>query len=257
MSNTGIRPIWTSACLHETYSTSKVDWHGWVFDHIAFPERAEVIEFGCGSGVLWAKNKNRIDGGWKVTLTDMSEGMLRKAKQSIGEAANVSYRVADIQEAGGEACSYDIAIANHMLYHVPNIAQALAEVKRILKPAGMFYASTNGLRHTIEMYELVHEFDPSLPFVKPDNANRFGIENGGQQLREHFGRVRFVPYESNLRVTNVRDLADYMYSIGTELKAELDRKGKEAEFLAFLESRKSVEGCIPITKHTGMFVCSD
>ncbi|WP_169864968.1 class I SAM-dependent methyltransferase [Sutcliffiella halmapala] len=243
--------------LHDLYSTSNLDWHEWVFDNIKFEEQSSIIEFGCGSGALWAKNKNKIKSGWDIILTDMSEGMLERALESIGEIQNINYQATDIQSTDFADSQFDIAIANHMLYHVPNINTALFEIKRIVKPNGTFYTSTNGLSHLKEIYEFVAEFDSSIPFSKPLNSSYFGLENGEQQLRNFFKDVSLLRFESNLKVTNVRDLADYMFTIGTDLKEALIKNGSFNEFIDFLEGKKNNQGYLHITKDTGIFVCSN
>ena len=40
--------------------------------------------------------------------------------------------------------TFEIVIANSMLYHVPEIDKALSEVRRVLKKDGVFYAATSG-----------------------------------------------------------------------------------------------------------------
>ncbi|WP_062109919.1 class I SAM-dependent methyltransferase [Bacillus niameyensis] len=243
--------------LHELYSTNEADWHEWVFDHIKFEKQSTIIEFGCGSGALWAKNKSRINSKWEIILTDLSEGMLEKAKKSIGELPNITYQVKDVQSIDLADSYCDITIANHMLYHVPNITAALSEIKRILKSSGTFYTATNSSSHMKEIYEFIAEFDASLPFSKPLNSKHFGLENGEQQLRNFFQQVRLLRFEGNLKVTNVHDLADYIFTIGTELKAAMIRKGSYNNFIDFLEAKKNNQGYIHITKDTGIFICSN
>ena len=55
--------------------------------------------------------------------------------------------VIDAQSIPFARWSFDAVIANSMLYHVPDRARALAEIQRILKPSGRFYASTIGEQH--------------------------------------------------------------------------------------------------------------
>ena len=43
--------------------------------------------------------------------------------------------------------SFDAVIANHMLFHVPDRAKALAEMRRVLRPGGKLYTSTMGETH--------------------------------------------------------------------------------------------------------------
>ena len=34
--------------LHASFSTNPYPWQRWVFDHLAIPKRARVLELGCG-----------------------------------------------------------------------------------------------------------------------------------------------------------------------------------------------------------------
>ncbi len=38
-------------------------WPRWVFDHLAIPDTADVLEVGCGTGDLWAANRDRVPDG--------------------------------------------------------------------------------------------------------------------------------------------------------------------------------------------------
>jgi cyclopropane fatty-acyl-phospholipid synthase-like methyltransferase len=62
----------TRIALHERFSTSSQPFPRWVFDHLRLPERADILEVGCGNGNLWAANRERIPSGWRLTLTDFS-----------------------------------------------------------------------------------------------------------------------------------------------------------------------------------------
>jgi SAM-dependent methyltransferase len=241
--------------LHEAYSTNPIDWHEWVFDQMDFKKDSRIIEFGCGTASLWEKNARKMSSKWRITLTDMSEGMLAKARHNTRNAYNVAYQVMDIQNVESEDGLFDVVIANHMLYHVPDIHKALAEVQRVLRDDGVFYAATNGGTHLREIFDFVAEFDPSVPFTKPMNATFFGLENGEERLRGHFGDVQLVRYPSDLRVTSAQDLADFIFSIGTEFKTDLIEKGTYASFILFLESKKNEQGHIHISKDSGVFVC--
>lgn len=242
--------------LHELYTHSVADWHEWVFDNISFEEKSNIIEFGCGSGALWAKNLNRVHEDWCILLSDTSEGMLHKSKQNTKEKRNFTFQQIDVQHTKLENSVFDIAIANHMLYHVPDINQALIEIRRILKPKGKFYTATNGLSHMREIYELIERFDPSLSLEKPLNSSNFCLENGAELLGDQFEDVKLLKYESHLRVTNVLDLVEYMFSMDHSLKMELSNRGAFEDFISYLESEKNNQGYIHITKASGLFICN-
>jgi ubiquinone/menaquinone biosynthesis C-methylase UbiE len=62
--------------------------------------------------------------------------------------------VADVQALPLESASEDVVLATHMLYHVLDIAEAVREIRRVLRPGGVFLAVTNAEDHTRELYEL-------------------------------------------------------------------------------------------------------
>jgi ubiquinone/menaquinone biosynthesis C-methylase UbiE len=50
--------------------------------------------------------------------------------------------------------SWDIVIANLMLYHIPDREKAIHEISRVLKPHGALYASTFGLDNMKELNKI-------------------------------------------------------------------------------------------------------
>ena len=121
----------TRIALHERFTTSSQPFPRWVFDRLRIPARADVLEVGCGNGNLWAANRDRIPSGWRLTLTDFSQGMVEEAQRRLGDLA--TYEVADIQELPFASGSFDSVIANHMLYHVPDLERAFGEIERVLR----------------------------------------------------------------------------------------------------------------------------
>jgi ubiquinone/menaquinone biosynthesis C-methylase UbiE len=243
--------------LHEMYSTNPFDWHEWVFRQINFADNCRIIEFGCGSAALWAKNKARLGEGWHVTLTDFSDGMLEQAQSQLAGLPQFHFRRMDVQAPDAEDRTFDIAIANHMLYHVPNVDQAISSVAKVLAPGGTFYAATNGREHMADLYRLIEQYDAAIPFTRPMASAVFGLENGEAMLRRHFSHVKLLNYASDLSVPNVQDLLDFIYSLGPgpELKEELAARKQLDSFIAYLDSCKNAEGQIRIGKHSGLFVC--
>ena len=71
--------------LHRRFSANPYPWHRWVFDHLALPADARVLELGCGPADLWRENAGRIPAGWDITLTDFSEGMVAAAQRNLAE----------------------------------------------------------------------------------------------------------------------------------------------------------------------------
>ncbi len=240
--------------IHEKYSENKNDWHLWLFDQLNISPNCRILEIGCGDGTFWLKNSERIVSSWNIILSDYSEGMVETVQKNLEGIPNIQYSQLNIEDIPYEDNSFDIIIANHMLYHVPNRKKALKEVRRVLKQEGAFYCSTIGVDHMKEFGELLKRFDPNLDYPSArENALKFGIENGSDQLRVYFNEIVYKGFPGGLKITDEKAIVDYLLSSNTDLNKILVNE-KLSEFIYFLASeKKSNNGVINITKLTGLF----
>lgn len=81
----------------------------------------KVLELGCGTGDMWKNRESLIKSCSKLILSDLSEGMVDTTKANVGIYDNVEYPVLDIQNIPFEDETFDVVIANMMLYHVLDI----------------------------------------------------------------------------------------------------------------------------------------
>ncbi len=147
--------------IHRRFSTNPQGWYEWLFDRFALPAGAHLLELGCGEGGMWAARRDRLPPDLRLTLTDVSPGMLTAARTRLEPAlSDIRFAVVDCQAIPFADASFDVVIANHMLYHVPDIPRALGEIRRVLRPNGWFHGATNGLRHMLELDQLVERFAP-------------------------------------------------------------------------------------------------
>ncbi len=248
--------------LHARFGTNPQGFFRWVFDQFNLPPEARILELGCGFGGLWKANLERLPEGWSMPLTDLSEGMLRDARENLrGSGLRIAFAIADAQETPFPERSFDAVVANHMLYHVPSVQRAASEIARVLRPGGRLYAATNGLSHMREAQELTELLaEPELrrePVAT--GADRFGLENGPEQLAPWFGRVEVRRYPESLRVTEAAPLVAYILSTrrADEILDPLPQDEAERrvrDLAGLLESRIAAEGAIHITKDSGMLV---
>jgi SAM-dependent methyltransferase len=190
--------------LHQRFKTTKEDWHRWLFDRVAPPSGARILEVGCGPAEFWKQNLDRIDPSWQITLTDQSAGMIEAAREVLGDRA--AYAVADVQELPFADESFGAVFAHHMLYHVEDRPKAFAEIRRVLVPGGVLHAATNGLGHLGELGALYARE------LFPHNATQFGLETGPPQLQPFFSDVEVERLDGELRVTEVEPLLAYIRS---------------------------------------------
>jgi ubiquinone/menaquinone biosynthesis C-methylase UbiE len=130
--------------IHAKYSTNKQGFGNWITAHYPVSAGMSVLELGCGTGAAWLNQREIIDACSRIILTDFSEGMLAKAKDTLKLYSNIEYAVVDIQHIPYANRSFDLIIANMMLYHVPDIPRALLEVRRVLREGGTFCCATYG-----------------------------------------------------------------------------------------------------------------
>ncbi len=212
--------------LHATFGVAPQPLPRWLFDREAPAAGERLLEVGCGRGDLWVENADRLPAGASITLTDASPGIAAEARPRVAPLG-LAVAVADAQRLPVPSERCDAVIANHMLYHVPDLAAALAEIARVLRPGGRLFASTNGARHMgqLDRYRAAPRL--SLPFT---------LEVGRQHLERHFVSVELERFPSWLEITEAEPAVDYLASytdlddadrsrIRAEIQAEIDRHG--------------------------------
>ncbi len=235
--------------LHQRFSTNRYGQMRWMFDRIQLPENARVLELGCGTGILW-RGSAKVPRGWRVILSDMSNGMLRETRTSLAQLGHsFSYMQTDAQAIPFRDESFDAVIANHMLYHVPDIPRALEEVRRVLKPSGFCYAATMGLANLQEMNELAVRFF-SIPRMTESTA-RFGLESGEAYMRNAFSEVKLERYPDSLVITEAAPLMDYICSMRVRSRITDEQI---AALRAHVENEIATHGEIRMTKDSGLFI---
>lgn len=226
--------------LHVKYSTNKLGLIPWLFQKYEFCAGFNILELGCGNAKQWEENFEKLPANCTLTLTDFLEGMVDTVRSKFSNKSNVQVLQADIQDIPFDDASFDAVIANHMLYHVPDLDKALSEVKRVLKPGGKFYATTNG-NGGMQTF-LKAAFKAVNPAI---------MQNGEALLHKYFSQVKRYDYEDSLAVTQTQDLIDWLKSsitIASYNACDLD------DLFEYFEAIRKRDGAINIKKEAGLFV---
>jgi len=270
--------------IHELFSTNKEGWMPWFFKELKQElimmssnyknynkkisneniselsnlglkqPNIKILELGCGDASLWNKNFNHIPSNWEITLTDFSDGMLKDAKKNLGEKrSRFNFKIVNAENIPFEEESFNVVIANHMLYHVPNINKALKEINRVLKSEGILFASTVGKNHMKEIREIISTFDIySLTSESWESTDSFQLENGLKIISEYFNMVELKRYKDNLKVTDPVYILDYIFSMPGNNEVNLSSKDLK-KIYDYLEDNINEKENIYITKDTGYF----
>ena len=238
--------------LHSLYSQNKQGWFPWIFMQCHITSGLNILEIGCGDGALWTQNLARIPEDVSVTISDISSGMLRDARRAIGSSdTRFTFRAFDCKKIPYKDASFDLVIANHVLFYCDNIPAVLKEVRRVLKPGGRFLCSAYGKAHMQEINQLVQNFDNRIVLSADRLYERFGRENGKDILAPFFPEIRWMPYEDSLLVPDAEPLISYVLSChGNQNQYILDRYKEFRSYTA-----RKTEGGFFITKDAGVFLC--
>ncbi len=198
---------------HAKYAFPKCDFVNWTLDNLAWRTDDRVLDIGCGRGDHYSQ---LIDRAPEITYfaLDFSPFMLRNHpaqsdRLALGDALQLPY--ADD--------SFDVVMANHVLYHLDNIDRGLDEIKRVLKPGGKMLATTNSIHNLPELQVLfrraivllsangAHVHPPTLP------SDSFALENGTRILARHFYAVVRHDLPGQLIFDDIDPAMDYLDSM--------------------------------------------
>lgn len=242
--------------LHRDYSVNPVSWFTWIFEQYEVKPGMKILELGCGDGALWTENIDKLPAKVQVVVSDKSEGMLRDAKRAISafvddEEGIFTFRAIDCQDIPYPDGTFDLVIANHVLFYCEDIAKACKEIERVLAPGGRFICSTYGSRHMKEITHLVQGFDNRIVLAAENLYDRFGLENGESILKTTFSNAALRRYEDAIEIKTAEPLLDYILSChGNQNQILLDRY---KEFKNYV-TEKTRYG-FHITKDAGIFIC--
>ena len=240
--------------LHTLYSANKQGWFPWIYSQCHLKEEMNILELGCGDGSFWTDNRNSIPCSIHITVSDASAGMLRDARRNIGVDDNrFKYRVINCEDIPCDNNSFDLIIANHVLFYCNDIKKACNEIKRILKDNGIFVCSTYGKNHMREISDLASGFDDRIILSADKLYEKFGKGNGQEILKQFFDEVKWVEYKDNLFVPDTDPIVSYIMSChGNQTQYILDRY---KEFHTYIH--KSIGKGLYITKESGLFICNN
>ena len=119
-----------------------------LFDRVAVQPRDCVLELAAGPGTLGATWSQLVGPSGKVVLSDIAPGMVETAHRRNAVLDNVEVAVLDASAIDRPDGSFDVVACRMGLMFTPDPSAALAEIRRVLTPAGRVGALTwAGIEH--------------------------------------------------------------------------------------------------------------
>ncbi len=240
----------------QLWSTSRrvpeFDLFSWVLDLAGVTQGStqSILDVGCGNGAYERELATRGHRGPLVAL-DLSAGMLKLVK----DAAPV---LGDVQALPFSQGCFDLVLAPHMLYHVPDIEAAAREIRRVLRPDGAFVAITNSVSNLQELRALVELAVGTDWRMRRPSDQRFNMEGGAAVLSSAFESViRFDCPATDLVVTEVGALAQYVASVADHYESEVEIPWAEVvrRVRGLASDAISADGELRFSAGVGAFVC--
>jgi ubiquinone/menaquinone biosynthesis C-methylase UbiE len=217
---------------------------------LAAPAPSDVIvDVGCGNGMYLAELAKRGCAG-RVLGVDLSPGMLAAARDRLsGLGAAVVLASADATALPLRDSVAGLVLAPHMLYHVPDPADALRELRRVTRPGGRVVIVLNGPDHLRELRAAVAAARGADPGAM---GERVRLDDGESLARSFFPQVTRHDFVAQLRVPSREPITDYVRSLsGTSHGVDSERV---AEVVA-ADFPRTAGGHYVITSHSGCLVC--
>lgn len=250
---------------HALYSEPKVDFNNWVLDRLDWRGDEYVLDVGMGAGSYFEPTLARIPNG-RYFAGDLSFGMARQASNLLS-ADLIGIFNGDAQTLPFPDDAFDVVMANHMLYHVPDLDRALDEIHRVMKPHGMLLAATNSTLNMPEFDQLkwrafgrLGVSDQNMdPF---DSTTRsFRLEDGAGRLHHHFFAVVRHDLPGSLIFPSAQPVIEYLDSMRDLEEPHLPRRVNWDDYIAVMGEQVqriiSHFGELTITKLAGALLATD
>ncbi|MDX8419690.1 MerR family transcriptional regulator [Stecheria sp. CLA-KB-P133] len=236
--------------LHSLYSTNPLGWFVWLYQQASIQDGMKILEIGCGNGALWQQNLSVLPPHVQIVLSDISAGMIHDVQNRFRNDARFSCMVFDAAHMPFDDNSFDLVIANHMLFYCDDLSQVLQECARVLKVNGHLEASTYSSRHMKEITELVQSFSPQIVLSKDKLYEKFGLDHGAQLLSPYFRDIERRKYQDSIVLHEAEPLIAYILSChGNQNQLLLDRYKEFHDYVV-----KMTAGGFTITKDAGVFL---
>lgn len=240
--------------LQDRFSIDKYGWYRWTFKNLKLDKSYKVLEIGCGNGALWSKNIEMLEEDTEVVLTEVCEDILNEARNRLDKYSHrFKFQIANPSNIPYEDESFDIIIANHILFYMKNIDDVLAEINRLLKHDGYFYCSTIDDSHMKELEELIMGYSNHITISKDKLVHNFGLGNGEVLLEKYFKDISKYLYKDTLIVNDTKGILEYIYSIPGNILEVIETKKKDFEKYIDKSIKQSKNGELHITNQSVLF----
>ncbi|MCU0474893.1 MAG: class I SAM-dependent methyltransferase [Anaerolineae bacterium] len=207
----------------EQFAHPRMDFAGWALRGLRWRGDERVLDVGCGYGAYYDR-LSQAHPNIDYFGLDQSLGMLAHH----AAAGHGRLLVGDATHLPFPDDSFDVVMANHMLYHLPDLDSAMREIKRVLKPEGVLMATTHSNQTIPEIRMLIRRAIIILTRANPSSvrppttvSDLFSLESGTRVLSRHFYGVCRFEIPSTLIFHTEADFLSYLAQLRDLLELSL------------------------------------
>ena len=186
-------------------------WAPIVADAAGIKAGHRVLDVACGTGVLAREAAGRVAAGGSITGLDRNEGMLAMARRI---APAVEWKAGHAEQLPFPDAGFDAVVSQFGLMFFDDRAQALREMRRVLKPGGRLavavwdrlenspgYAAMAGLLERLFGRRIASELHAPFALGDPETLRALFAEAGlsDAKVARHAGTARFPSIEAWVR----------------------------------------------------------
>lgn len=251
--------------IHEKYTQPKIDYPEWVVSNFRWRGDERVLDVGSGAGRYYPVLKKHWS-GIDYHGIDLSPGMLMK--HPALDSQNDTLALADAESIPYPDDTFDLVMANHMLYHVPDVDAAIQEFRRVLRPDGVLMVATNSQQSMPELQVLMRraiilltrsgaaQIQPPLPA-----SDLYALENGSRHLARYFYAVVRYDLPSSLVFSEIDPLMAYLESTRDMREPQLPKDVAWDDVMVIMRQQVTHLinhlGELVINKLTGVLMATD
>ncbi len=246
--------------MYEKYNPRQKEWFAWRFDVLELKENMTILDVGCGHGLIWTMNWERIPAGCKIVLLDKTKQGLDFLEKFYGEhrhrlaqGITLQFVEADAEEWEFSRETYDCILTNHFWGYVQNKIDLMKRLAMAVKSGGVLSSTIASLPRQEDIRNLLKDF------VAEETLQQFSHEKllKKKQLETEFARVFDMVedkvFDNLLSINQPEDVYKYLICEDNKVKPLLEKKNS-----AFLHSLRKIlteKDCITIGIISHLYIC--
>ena len=191
-----------------------------------------ILETAAGTGVVTRAMAAKLPADAHITVTDLNQPMLDRAKTHLADDRRITWAQVDAQALPFDDQAFDVVVCQFGVMFFPDKAKGYSEARRVLRAGGTFLFT---VWDRLSENAFVDEIGATLAKVFPDDPPTFMARTPHghydmDKIRGELGAAGFVDIKVEAiahmaKAKSPRDVAT-AYCQGTPVRAEIEARDK-------------------------------